>query len=146
MAKPEEETESPQPGAGREETGDALARAWFEAAAGAAVIGGVFCLVVTGVLVLGHVRGRLSDPRDSAELDSFRAVLLRRPKDEDLKETIRDLDLRLREEYFCRRAFAERGTYLLLGFGLLLLGALYLTWRTTTGDDRSPPLETSNGG
>ena len=38
------------------------------------------------------------------------------------------------------------GTYLLLGFGTLLLGALYLTWRTTTGDDRSPPLETSNGG
>ncbi len=37
------------------------------------------------------------------------------------------------------------GTYLMLGFGTLLLGGFYLTWRKTTGNDQSPP-ETSNGG
>jgi hypothetical protein len=42
-------------------------------------------------------------------------------------------------------SFPAFGTYLLLGFGLFLLGALFLTWRTTTGDGESP-LATSNGG
>jgi len=42
-------------------------------------------------------------------------------------------------------SFPAFGTYLLLGFGLLLLGALVLTWRTDTGDSESP-LKTSDGG
>jgi len=42
-------------------------------------------------------------------------------------------------------SFPAFGTYLLLGFGLLLFGALFLTWRTTTGGGESPS-ETNNGG
>ena len=36
------------------------------------------------------------------------------------------------------------GTYLMLGFGFLLMGGFYLTWRTPAGADQSLP-KTSNG-
>jgi hypothetical protein len=42
-------------------------------------------------------------------------------------------------------SYPALGTYFLLGFGLLLLGGSYLTWRTSAGEGESRP-ETSNGG
>jgi len=42
-------------------------------------------------------------------------------------------------------SYPALGTYFLLGFGLLLLGGSYLTWRTSAGEGEGD-LETSNGG
>jgi len=41
-------------------------------------------------------------------------------------------------------SYPALGSYLMLGFGLLLLGGFYLTWRTNAGDWKKLP-ETSNG-
>jgi hypothetical protein len=42
-------------------------------------------------------------------------------------------------------SYPALGTYCMVGFGLLLLGGSYLTWRTDAGGEELPP-ETSNGG
>jgi hypothetical protein len=42
-------------------------------------------------------------------------------------------------------SYPALGSYFLLGFGLLLLGGIFFTWRTDAGGGELPP-ETSNGG
>lgn len=91
-----------------------LAKAWYRTALVTAVVAGVFSLIICVLLVSNYFQSKISDPLDSGELDGLRAKLLREPKNDSIKEQIRALDLKLRNEYFRHRKFSDKGGYLLL--------------------------------
>ncbi len=85
---------------------------------GIAVVSGVFTLVVAALMLANQIAMQSGLPEKeriySAELVEMKNLLSENPKNEALKEEIRQLDLQLRQEFFERKAFAERGKYLLL--------------------------------
>ncbi len=105
-------------------------RLWSQAALGTAVAAGVFCLAVCAAMV-GHVLGKdrflrkgQAELVGTRELAELKARLARRPDDEELKEHIRRLDLKLREAYLKDRWRVETGAWLLLvGAGVALAAA-----------------------
>lgn len=88
-----------------------------------AVVAGVFTAVVSALLLVDYNRRQAKDPLEDDQYKALKAELARLPQDEGLKDRIRALDLRLREEYFRRRRFAAAGTWLLLGGIAVLLVA-----------------------
>ncbi|MBT3604458.1 MAG: PQQ-like beta-propeller repeat protein, partial [Candidatus Latescibacteria bacterium] len=99
------------------------ARAWYAASVGTAVVAGLFSVVVIGVLVFYDVQSRYADPLDSPDLRDKKAALVQDPRNESLKEDFRDLDLKLRAQYFSHRKRAEQGGILLMvGVALFLVG------------------------
>jgi len=80
-----------------------------------AIVAGVFAAAVSAMLLADYGRRQAKDPLESDQFKALKAELAQRPGDDQLKRQIRTLDLRLREEYFRGRRFAERGTWLLLG-------------------------------
>ena len=102
----------------------AAGRAWFRAAVGTAVVAGAFSLIVCALLVHNDLQRRRTDPLNSSELEELKTRLLQDPRSAPLKEEIRALDLRLRQDYFRRREFSRVGGYLLLGGVLVFLAGL----------------------
>jgi outer membrane protein assembly factor BamB len=103
-----------------------IGRAWYRTSVGVAIIGGVFSLVVCVLLLSNHLHVKTSDPLNSKKLNDLRVSLLRQPGDDSIKEQIRALDLQLRREYFRRREFSRRGSYLLIGsISVFLMGVKY---------------------
>ena len=101
-----------------------MAQTWYRTAVGTALVTGVFSLIVIVLLVFNHLRNQHADPLNSPELKQLKAALLQDPRNDSIKEDIRALDLRLRENYFRYREFSERGGYLLLGGMAIFLIAL----------------------
>ncbi len=81
----------------------------------AGIAAAVLALVVGTFLVLDYLRYRRADPINSLELEQLKARLARSPRDRDLKEDIRKLDLELRREHFGHLTLARWGNYVLLG-------------------------------
>ena len=88
---------------------------WYKAARGAAIIAGVFFVIVFGLLVLNYLQIRLLDPMRTERLENLKVELLGQPKNEELINTIRQLDLQLRKDKIHRLKFSQRGGMLLLG-------------------------------
>jgi outer membrane protein assembly factor BamB len=82
-----------------------------------------FLLVVGVGLVVAHLKHKASDPWRSPVLLDLKAQLVSEPRNEALKEQIRDLDLGLRKRYFHFLSFKATGVYLLFGGVLVLLYA-----------------------
>ena len=107
-------------------TGWAMAAAagWAAAAIGA---------VVAAVLVVGHARSRRADLPNAPNLAALRSQLAQKPKDEALKERIRELDLRLRKDHFRHLTIARWGNALLVGCLVVFLvgvrSAIARAWR-----------------
>lgn len=98
------------------------ARAVYSAATRAAVIAGVFFLIVLGLMISNHFALERVDPQKSVELKQMKEQLVKHPRDKALKQKIRKIDLTLRREYLRRIEFANEGAYLLLvGVGMLLI-------------------------
>ncbi len=111
MAEPANETQ-----------GRRLSAAAFQGAVATAAVAGAFSLVVSALLAWNAAL--TLDPRDSAELATLKRALGQKPEDEALKARIRDVDLGLRLDYFARRDFAGRGTWLLVaGVAVFLIAA-----------------------
>jgi outer membrane protein assembly factor BamB len=75
----------------------------------------VFSLVVGATLVFQFLEGRLNDPLKSPQLTALKEKLLAAPKDEQLKQGIRALDLELRRQYFRQLSLSGAGAWLLAG-------------------------------
>ncbi len=75
----------------------------------------MFCLMVAGLLVWEWSGAEGADPWESPRFQQLRAELDRTPGDGELRERIREADLRLRREFFRRQAFMRRGGWLLAG-------------------------------
>ena len=87
----------------------------YQMAVRIAAVTGVFSLVVCAMLFYDYSLRQAKDPHEAEMFKYLRLAVVRQPDNEELKEEIRRLDLRLRQEYFRRRAFAQRGGWLLLG-------------------------------
>ncbi len=107
-----------------------------------AVVAGVFCAVLAGLLWFNGARIEHGDERirlvEAEVLAPLKARLREDPGNAALKEEIRALDQQLRLEYFRREGFAGRGGYLLLGGAVLFIAALHLA-RHLRGDRPAGP-------
>ena len=131
-------TNPPSPTQSQSSPATAAPRA-YTAAVRTAVVAGVFCAVVVGMLLVDYARRGAVDPHESASYQEAKAKLVeltakaQTPEVEaeiaDLRVWIRAVDLQLRREYFAHREFSRIGALLLLGGGVVLLVA----WRTATG-------------
>jgi outer membrane protein assembly factor BamB len=109
------ERESKAPAKPRESRGRTAASTWRLTAW---IAGGFTALVALGLLV-GHIEVKLDDPLRSPELKALKEKLRANPADEPTKQSIRELDLALRQYYFRHQSQARSGFYLLAG-GLIL--------------------------
>lgn len=97
---------------------------WAQAASGCVAVAVVFLLAVAALLGWDYSRRVASDPLETPEFRQLKLRLAEDPRNEALKEEIRLLDLRLRQEYFRQRAFVAWGVWLLLaGMVVLLIAA-----------------------
>jgi outer membrane protein assembly factor BamB len=103
-------------------------------------VAGCFCFMVGLLVVVNYSAGLSSDPINSTELAGLKATLTKRPADEDLKKTIRQLDLDLRRKQTIHQIRASLGGWLLLGGAIVFLAALKsATYRKKLRrPDRSP--------
>ena len=88
---------------------------------------GLFVLMLAGLLGYNEVRGKVSMLVNSKQVVRLHDELRGRPKDEALKERIRQLDLALRQETFSRLQLSQNaGRALLAGLAVFLAGAHFV--------------------
>ena len=106
---------------------------WAQTCTRIAQITGAFCLILAILLVInsyqlyrgpGNGKVRLVEAR---ELIPLKTALRQNPRDDLLKQQIRQLDQQLRREYFRRELLASRGGWILLGGLAVFLAALKLS-------------------
>ncbi|HEY3376950.1 MAG TPA: PQQ-binding-like beta-propeller repeat protein [Armatimonadota bacterium] len=101
--------------------------AWAQAATRVALIAAIFSVAVGALLLANSLRLRQADPFTATALQALKTQQRAQPANEALKTQIRQLDARLRTEYFFRQQLKVQGGYLLLGglavFLLALRGA-----------------------
>jgi len=84
-----------------------------------AVISGVFCLVVSLLLLFNYLQFSSREPLESEAMKALVERLADDPRNEELKQDIRNLDLLARKAYFSSQWQIRTGSYLLL-FGAIL--------------------------
>ena len=77
-------------------------------------VAAAFCVVLGLSLLVLYFRAKQADPFQSPEMPALKARLDQSPKDEALKQRIRELDLELRERYFGHLRRSRAGGWLLL--------------------------------
>ncbi len=87
-------------------------------------VAGVFSALVGLAMIVGHFNAKSDDPLNSPRLKQSKEELRLRPADEQFKQRIRELDLRLRSRYFSHLSRMGSGVHLLLGgVGLFVLAS-----------------------
>ena len=103
---------------------DARARRLRSILVRTAFVAAVFSLAICAVMAVTSLQMTMDDPLDSPQLLSVKAAIEQRPRDEQLKQQFRRLDLQLRDEYFRRQRLLVIGSYLLAGgLAVFLLAA-----------------------
>jgi outer membrane protein assembly factor BamB len=125
-------TSAPAPGAHPE----AFHRTWRNTA----LIAGVFSAVVAVGLLFQQLTQPTRDPWKSPQLLALKEQLVSAPKDEQLKQQIRDLDLLLRRRYAAHLDLARRGGWMLLGG----LAVFLLAARQAAALRKKLPMPTAN--
>lgn len=87
------------------------------------LIAGVFVLMVSLVMMVGHLSANAIDPLKSPDLIALKEKLRQNPADQQIKQEIRRLDLQLRTRYFRQLSQSASGVYLLLGGVAVLIMA-----------------------
>jgi outer membrane protein assembly factor BamB len=107
-------------------------QAWAQACQRIALVSGFFSLVLAGLLLAnasriyqGSGNGRLRLV-EASELLPLKAALREDPKNEALKQKIRQLDQELRQAYFRSEKLATRGGWSLIGGVVVFLTSLQL--------------------
>jgi outer membrane protein assembly factor BamB len=99
---------------------------WHPTIEGIAAVSGIFSLIVAGLLMINYVADQSGLPEKeliySSQLAKQKALLTQDPQNEQLKKEIRALDYELRQDFFWRKTFSEKGKLLLLaGIAVFLL-------------------------
>jgi outer membrane protein assembly factor BamB len=89
-------------------------RSWLQTS----LISAAFTVVLATALVSQYLRLQANDPLRCAEIAALKERLLTQPKDEQLKEQIRDVDLLLRRRYFNQLRLNTTGGWLIFGGAL----------------------------
>ncbi|MFK5924534.1 MAG: PQQ-binding-like beta-propeller repeat protein [Verrucomicrobiota bacterium] len=87
---------------------------------GAAMVSGVFALVVCALLIANNLSLKKTDPIHSPALQRLVEELKTNPNDEALREEIRELDQISRRAFFTSQHFNRMAIYMLVG-GLLVM-------------------------
>ncbi|MCK4826063.1 PQQ-binding-like beta-propeller repeat protein, partial [bacterium] len=87
----------------------------YEMVKGAAIVGGVFSIIVFGLLVVNYLQIQLLDPLRTERLETLKIKLLEQPKNEQLLSQIRELDLQIRKDKIRRHDFSQKGSMFLFG-------------------------------
>ena len=107
----------------KEITDNETRNSWQQAAKGAAVVGGVFSIIVLGLLFVNYLQIKLLDPLRTERLENMKLKLLDQPKDEQLLSQIRELDLQNRKDKIKRLDFSKKGTvFLFISVVIFLIG------------------------
>jgi outer membrane protein assembly factor BamB len=87
-------------------------------------ISGIFTLVVAALLLINFVQLKKYEPLESETLNALVAQLENDPRNEQLKEEIRDFDLMVRKAYFTSTWQVRTGALLMLIGGVLFAASL----------------------
>ena len=79
----------------------------------------LFSSLVAVVLLVIHLDTPTLDPLKSAELKNFKVRLRDNPADEGMKQKIRELDLRLRRQYFQLQKNQARSCFCVLAWAVV---------------------------
>lgn len=96
----------------------------FQSAVGVAIVAGVFCLIIAGLLAVQAYHMKTTDPARAAELEAMKDQARRYPSDEALARSILQLDTQIRRDQFARLYFLQRGMILLTAAAALCVGAV----------------------
>jgi outer membrane protein assembly factor BamB len=88
-----------------------------------AIVAAGFAVVAAALLWWDFGQRQAKNPLDAPEFLALKAQLAKEPRNENLKQQIRQLDLNLRERYFTQRHFTEIGGWLLLDTAIVLVVA-----------------------
>ncbi|MBI5690405.1 MAG: PQQ-binding-like beta-propeller repeat protein [Verrucomicrobia bacterium] len=102
----------------------------YRTAVSTAWVAGVFLVVVAGAMLYQRLTANSNDPWKSPQLLELKEQLRASPKDEKIKERIRELDLKFRQRYVRRLALTRTGGWLLLGGSVILVVALATAMET----------------
>ena len=124
---------------------------WFTPALSTAIVAGTFCLVVCLLLTWNFLQSRPDpgvsekpSPLDSQYLAQLKTQLAQNPKDEQIKQQIRELDLNLRSKFFRHQNLASQGGLLLFVGGIVFLAALKITLATRPAQTVPPVTSTDH--
>ena len=118
----------------------------FHAAVGMAIVAATFSAVVAGMMIFNYLRLIEARPLNAPALTALKETLRRNPADRTLKEQIRELDWRLRAEFFERQRISGAGSRLLLAGCLVFVtvagaAAAFQARRPHPGPQSSPRAE-----
>ncbi|HOK77726.1 MAG TPA: PQQ-binding-like beta-propeller repeat protein [Verrucomicrobiota bacterium] len=89
-----------------------------------AIASAVFCAVVALAILVRDFASQKEDPLNAPTLAALKQQLITSPNDESLKQKIRELDLRVRRDYFTVLRFKQTGAWLLvIGMAVFLYSA-----------------------
>ncbi len=100
------------------------------------VMASLFCVIVGSAFLIRYWRAKAEDPLKSPQAIALKDRLRNEPRNEQLKQQIRELDLALRRQYFRHLAFSHTGGWLLVGG----LAVLILSGRQAARLRAQPPL------
>ncbi len=107
-----------------------VSKPWPQGAKYTAMASGAFCLLMSLLLMINHFQSRAVDPLSSTGLTALKVSLAQNPGDEKIKQEIRVLDLRLRQEFNRRLALGDQARWLLFGgMAVFLLAIKSATYR-----------------
>ena len=86
---------------------------------------GAFCLVLCATMMLQHLTATTNNPWTSPEIRALKAKLQAAPRDEQIKQRIRALDFKYRQQFFRRLGRDRMGGWLLLGGATVFMLAAY---------------------
>jgi len=103
---------------------DDAKRSWLATARATAVVAGVFSALLAAFMLVHSFRSQAEDMRKADKLAELKSALRKDPLNEALMGRIRELDLRLRQDFFRRSDALAAGRWLLLAGVAVFLIAL----------------------
>ena len=116
------------------------ANPWHQAARTTAMVGAVFSVIFTVLLVVHLVGSAVIGPRRENKLAAMRVQVQKEPGNQELLSEIRQLDLKIRRDRTWRWDFAEKAAFMLLGSVVALAVAGKLATRMAKKPPRPQPI------
>jgi len=88
-------------------------------------VAGAFSVLVGLAMLLSHIQTQLNAPLQSPQLKQYKEELRLNPADEQKKQSLREVDLRLRQQHFRQLARVRSGAWLVVGGIVVFLFAMY---------------------
>lgn len=114
----------------------------YRALWGLGIISALLAVVLIVLLTSNNLRLKVADPIHTPALQQLLAGLKQNPKDEALKEQIRDLDYLARRAFFTSQQFNQMGIWLLTGSLIVAV----VSFKTLASHHQLPPFPGPSGG